>query len=292
MRNRIQVIKSLFSGIPPRSPEHLTIVTGAYDARLSWTAGYDGGLPDGSGQHFIAKYRSTPSSASPWNVVNASTSVQLTLTRLTPSTDYEFIVEPRNRVGPGVPTPAIVARTKGDNYEDLFVVPTDHPGGVTYFPDFGVHSIGPRPTTPRNLTFTSEYPFVVFSWQQPSSSALASRKSAPVFYYSVEYRQAVDATDDSIDRANRAEDQKRRHPSITPVNNFKILEGAERVPEPHYRVAVNRPPFIAGKTFDVRVKAHSVASFSEPSNLVSFTVPGMKSQFFSLPDSFFQKFPF
>lgn len=85
----------------------MTITPGTFDAAVSWSPGYDGGHP----QQFSLRYKKVGSEN--WELLDVRDESRKVLSYLHLDTQYEFIIQSRNALGPGFETPTIYARTKG-----------------------------------------------------------------------------------------------------------------------------------------------------------------------------------
>lgn len=197
------------------------------------------------------RYRQASSSGQEWKVHNLTNEVtELTLTHLLPNTQYEFILEPWNFRGPGTKRRTLV-ETKGLDFLGT-ALPTDVYGS-TYFPQIqGNFGVAPGP--PQNFRVDLQNEILFFTWIRPLENPEL------VHHYAIEYKK------------NEMKRKKRLAPSPKELEDFKEL--ATNIRETEFRIRRDLDPLGAGGSFDFRVRAHGIASYSRPSNSITFAMPG------------------
>ncbi|XP_059471530.1 protein turtle-like isoform X2 [Neocloeon triangulifer] len=244
-------------GTQPHAPYNLTANASEFSVHLTWLPGYSGG-PDFK-QDYTIWYRET--GASDWSTfpVTPSGSTEITIQRLTPSTDYQFQVVGKNSLGDGMFSQIISVQTKGVKIgtgkvnpqapeytqntpspdEDIYdysniVFPTDSDGGI-FIPPV-MRPKGPKPGPPRNVTVNEISNGFLINWQAPAE------RSHLVQYYTIKYK--TDA-------------------------QWKVLnKGQIRAEETSYLVK----NLVGGRTYHICVVAHALKNY-ESSEPVKFPVP-------------------
>ncbi|CAH1264018.1 IGSF9B [Branchiostoma lanceolatum] len=143
-------------GTSPHVPTDLSVTTSSNSAHVTWRPSYDGG----SDQTFIIWYRAV--TARDWNTLQVNGDVnRYTVYNLVSSTEYEFSVLARNRLGDSLFTTIVVKATQEPGYVDPY-----------------------KPLPPEDLTANITEEGVMLSWLAPPHPTLGK-----VVSYAVEYRQ-------------------------------------------------------------------------------------------------------
>ncbi|GAV09247.1 hypothetical protein RvY_18819 [Ramazzottius varieornatus] len=227
----------------PHAPTNLTLDIGPFSARLSWQPAYSGGFA----QHYIIWYRHFGSSQRQWRTlrVRPDDATSFTVYNLSPDTLYEFQVLSRNQLGDGMFSEAITARTLDiDSFVTVF--PTDG-SGATYVPTI-IKPSGPRPAAPTNVQVLSTTDGVRLQWEPAAvagPSGANGNEAVPIMYYMVEYRQA-------------GEEWGAR-------SSGAIADGRT------YFQPMDLQP---SQTYEFRVYAFTLTSFSEPSQVQRYSLTG------------------
>lgn len=82
----------------------MRVEPGAFDARVRWERGFDGGKPP---QLFTLLYRKASAEEAGWRRQDVGEAAEALVAFLHPDVLYEFKVEPRNSLGPGFASPAV-----------------------------------------------------------------------------------------------------------------------------------------------------------------------------------------
>ncbi|XP_055351996.1 protein turtle-like isoform X2 [Paramacrobiotus metropolitanus] len=217
----------------PHAPTNLTVDPGPFSADIRWQPAYSGGFQ----QHYVIWYRQFGSSSRQWRTlrVRPDDATSFSVYNLSPGTMYEFQVLSRNQLGDGLFSDPIVVRTMDiDSYATVF--PTDA-SGSTYVPSI-VKPSGARPGSPQNVHIHPDTSGrgVRVVWEPPHNT------SVPVMYYMLEYRKQGEQWGRSSD---------------------PIAEG---------RTWHHAKDIIPGSPYEFRVYAFTLTSFSEPSDIQSFTL--------------------
>ncbi|KAK2156896.1 hypothetical protein LSH36_202g01008, partial [Paralvinella palmiformis] len=98
----------------PHAPYNLSVSTTQYTAKVSWLPAYDGGYP----QHYVLWYKRKSdghSARNEWQTLRVvpDEATSITVYELLPNFNYEFTVLSRNRLGDGLFSKIVTARTKG-----------------------------------------------------------------------------------------------------------------------------------------------------------------------------------
>ncbi|OQV23797.1 Protein turtle [Hypsibius exemplaris] len=223
----------LIESTTPHAPTNVTVDVGPFFARIKWQPAYNGGFP----QHYVIWYRQFGSSTRQWRTLRvraADDTSSFTVYNLTPDTLYEFQILSRNQLGDGMFSEPVIVRTADvDSYATVF--PTDS-SGVTYVPTI-VKPSGALPASPFAVTVISTPEGAHVEWEGPQNS------SVPIMYYRVEYR--------------KMNEQWGRSSEAIPADGrtFYLAKDIQ-----------------SGITYEFRVYAFTLTSFSEPSEIVRFTL--------------------
>ncbi|XP_065332558.1 protein turtle isoform X2 [Cloeon dipterum] len=170
----VSTTQLVVEGTQPHAPYNLTANASEFSVHLTWLPGYSGG-PDFK-QDYTIWYRET--GASDWSTIPVTPpgSTEITIQRLTPSTDYQFQVVGKNSLGDGMFSQIIAVQTKGVKIGTGKVNP-QAPEPKTPSPDEG-----PKPGPPRNVTVNEISNGFLINWQAPAE------RSHLVQYYTIRYK--------------------------------------------------------------------------------------------------------
>ncbi|XP_071040186.1 protein turtle [Parasteatoda tepidariorum] len=180
----------------PHAPTNVTVNTSTVAATLTWLPAYDGGHE----QTYVIWYRLADQGDSDWRTIRVYPDGATTFTvyNLQADTEYDFQVLSRNKLGDGMFSPIIRAKTKSIDYVSSTIAtelpsggssstvlggdisPGNSVPGSTPAPEPSTPA-GPSPGTVRNVTVTKTVLGVSIKWQPPADGV-------PISYYVVEYK--------------------------------------------------------------------------------------------------------
>ncbi|XP_035210600.1 protein turtle-like isoform X3 [Stegodyphus dumicola] len=178
----------------PHAPTNVTVNTSTVAATLTWLPAYDGGHE----QTYVIWYRLADQGDSDWRTIRVYPDGATTFTvyNLQADTEYDFQVLSRNKLGDGMFSPIIRAKTKSADYVGGSISSTETVG-VT-FTSIGEKSsgnsgpvtteaptpAGPTPGMVRNVTVTKTTLGVRITWNPPADGV-------PVSHYIIEYKHDI-----------------------------------------------------------------------------------------------------
>ncbi|XP_054713630.1 protein turtle-like [Uloborus diversus] len=176
----------------PHAPTNVTVNTSTVAATLTWLPAYDGGHE----QTYVIWYRLADQGDSDWRTIRVYPDGATTFTvyNLQADTEYDFQVLSRNKLGDGMFSPIIRAKTKSN---DNVPLPPAEPSDVititaTPEPSNGSGSVPTEPPTPagptpgpvRNVTVIKTTLGVRITWNPPADSI-------PISHYIIDYKNDV-----------------------------------------------------------------------------------------------------
>ncbi|XP_024943849.1 protein turtle [Cephus cinctus] len=226
----------IVEGTQPHAPYNVTGVASEFQVNLTWLPGYSGG-PDYK-QDYTIWYREAGTSEWTTIPVTPSGSTSVTISRLTPSTVYEFQVIGKNALGDGMLSKVITLRTLDvggtRSATPASSAPSDQSGNPVH-PSI-MRPKGPKPGPPRNLTITEVTNGFLITWEQPLE------RSHLVEFYTIQYK-----TDGDWKTVNKGQ--------IRPEETRFLMKNV-----------------VGGKTYYFQVFANSSTNYGA-SEVVKFLVP-------------------
>ncbi|KAG8194491.1 hypothetical protein JTE90_013246 [Oedothorax gibbosus] len=183
----------------PHAPTNVTVNTSTVAATLTWLPAYDGGHE----QTYVIWYRLADQGDSDWRTIRVYPDGATTFTvyNLQADTEYDFQVLSRNKLGDGMFSPIIRAKTKSADYVGGSASSTTESSSSTVTPitekpsNNSVAAVtkevapppspaGPIPAPPRNITVTKTLVGVRITWNVPTDNI-------PISHYTIDYKNDV-----------------------------------------------------------------------------------------------------